>query len=500
MTSKRWGAAVALLITSSLSVAVPYAPSAEARPQPKNTFGAQCWLQSQSGLFRAWWDESGERALAGADQIASASDGNCSTVPDSVTLVLNELDATLAQLRKAGLPMPKTDRGVQRLTRGCQVTRPCSPVSDDGSPAYDVLLDGRESGHLGAVNCYAISGPRASSYRTLVKMDLTSVPAAALNPDQLHSLRVTVAHELVHFGQCAVKDSRRGRNGTDIDGEWAEAIPNAIAFTTVGGAVWDLEACRGPETEAWRHTRLLSTSQYFDDPQHNTSTFSRDLGYQQWDFWNHLLGQRPLPAYLDLLTEVSRSRTGPPGRRLETAVRKRYSDAQLRDAILAWMSDYYFGGSMTSSTGLPLDWELGYLAHNQDGVDKYVDIDLQPQPGSTVSGSVTLPPLSCTKALASWPVGSGNLSVSVSGGPAVGLVAGADVAPGRPPTAPCGVARYATSATPRVVFPVSDNRVSASRPCGVSDNAQFEQPIAMWLLLANGSSKSVTVEVTATAS
>ena len=464
----------ATLVAATLSALVATAfvtPPASAASTSKNTFDAPCFYDSPAGTSRLWWTESrGPSALAGGGAGGAATDANCATVPLSVPWVAQQLDEIIAAYRAAGLPVAPSDKGIQLFNHS---------ASDDGSAALDVFLDGTpndfRAAELGCTTFWRSRG-RVRTFRTVGKMHVFNAPALVPQGRDAQDFRQMLGHELVHSAQCAVTNQRRLLSGVSVQGPWIEAIPTAFSQSLVGGD-WSIGPC-DPKT------RLLSTQEA-----------DVDAGYDQWPFWNALLGPPSGAAYVGLMRDgisVPLSKAGP---QLVSAVRRRFTDAQLSRALLAWVTSGYFGGTLTSASGAPITWDINSLTGNDTFIvdDPALIGELAPPAGGSAQRSVTLAPLTCAALLVPWPDGAQTVSVGATGAPAGVLsdvmAAGLDVAPGSGPTGPCGVEG------PRTAVPLSGNQFVAARPC-TSDNGVPK----MWVLMVNGGSKPLTLNVTASAS
>ncbi len=199
-------AAVAVVVLTVLSgqQAGASAPSAGSFPQPN------CSHDSPSGKVRIWWTEKIRQGVLTGDDTGVASDGRCSTVPESVPWMATQVEEVIRGFKAQGLPMPPSDKGIQRVSQGRY------DVSDDGSGAYDVFVSGQDHGQCteigtdGITKCtsyYAFRGG-AWKYRTVSKMVVFGFPAEVPDADRAQFTRGVVAHELVHASQCSLSQPR----------------------------------------------------------------------------------------------------------------------------------------------------------------------------------------------------------------------------------------------------------------------------------------------------
>ena len=142
----------------------------------------------------------------------------------------------MREFTATGLPLPKSDRGIQRVDQR---------LSDNGSSATDVYLDGSSNDYSGgSAQCAGVQYYQAGRwrYRTLANMQVSAVPTAVPSGGQASLLRQVLAHELAHSVQCAVTNAARKINGSSLSGPWIEAVPQALAMGRVGGS-WDVGRC-----------------------------------------------------------------------------------------------------------------------------------------------------------------------------------------------------------------------------------------------------------------
>jgi hypothetical protein len=450
--------------------------AAPSRPSP----AAQCHVESASGSVRMWWDEDRSRNVLAGEDGGVATDGRCSTVPASVPWMATQVETLMRDFAAMGLPLPKSDQGIQKIDRR---------LSDDGSAAYDVYLDGQSDRYsLATAQCVGVEYYQAGQwkYRTLAKMRVQGVPATVPDADSGARFRQVLAHELAHSTQCAVTNPRRKINGSSLSGPWIEAVPQAIAMGLVGGS-WDVGICG-------QDTRLLSSQ-------------GRDIdkGYGQWPFWQALLGGPSHSRYPALLREVISVPLAKAGPQLDRVLRARFTDAQISRALLAWASARYFGGTLPSASGNPITLpasslldSFGYLVDEATGSEtpQFTDPlmgEISPPPGGTATMAVTIAPLTCAALLVPWPSGAQTVTVGATGPPGGELgnvmAAGLDVAPGTPATARCG------TDGPRTIVPLTGNQFAATRPCDGRSLAP-----RMWVLMANGGTSPLKLTVSATAS
>jgi hypothetical protein len=451
--------------------------SAEAAAPARNTYGFQCSFESASGLTRIWWREDHPDQILTGDDGGAASDGKCATVPASVPWMADQIEAVMHAQRAAGLPMTKSDKGIQRIT---------SQLLDDGSGAFDVFLDGAEEYALASADCRSVTyyPGRSRAYRTMAKMYVNDVPATVPDGALAQRFRVVFAHELVHVAQCAVTNPKRAISASNLNGAWIEAVPQAMAMGLVGGE-WQPNACSA-------EAHVLSASS--DD--------DRD-GYGQWPFWYSLLKAPNASTYVGMLRDVIRAPVSKAGAQLARVVRARFSDAQLSQALLGWSSAVFLGDTLPSASGIPITWTPQDLDRFMVfSVDEATGVEtpqyespivgrLTPPAGGSAQVPVTLPPMTCAGLLVPWPDGAETLSVGAAGAPggelANVMTAGLDVAPGTPSSSPC------RTDGARTVVPLSGGQFVATRPC-VGNRAP-----EMWVLMANGGRSPLTMTVTATA-
>ena len=456
----------------ALVVAVGLAPTTSAAiSTAKNSFGAQCFFDSPSRSARVWWTETRtQSALTGGGAGGAATDGTCATVPLSVPWVAQQLDDIIRAYRAAGLPVAPSDKGIQRFAPG---------ASDDGSAALDVYLDGTgndvRAAELGCTTFWRLRG-RVKTFRTVGKMHVFNSSSLVPEGRDAQDFRQMLAHELVHSAQCAVTDTRRLIAGISVQGPWVEAIPTAFSQSLVGGD-WSMGSCD-------QSTRLVST--------HEGDV---EGGYDQWPFWYSLLAPPSGSSYVALLRDVITVPVAKAGPQLVSAIHRHFTDVQLSRALLAWVTKSYFGGTLTSASGVPITWDINSLTGNDTFIvdDPALLGELAPPAGGTAQRAVTLAPMTCAALLVPWPDGAQTVSVGATGAPG-GVVsdvmaAGLDVSPGSAPTGPCGVDG------PRTVLPLTGNQFVAARPC-TSENGVPK----MWVLMVNGGSKPLTLNVSATAS
>jgi hypothetical protein len=444
-------------------------------PQPN------CSYDSPSGKVRIWWTEKIRQGVLTGDDTGVASDGRCSTVPESVPWMADQVEGIMRGFKAQKVPMPPSDKGIQRLSQGRY------DVSDDGSGAYDVFVSGQtmgteEVGTSGITKCtgYYVFRGGAWRYRTVSKMVVFRFPAGVPDADRGQYLRGVVAHELVHASQCSIAIPARRINGTETPGPWTEAVPNALAAGLVGGR-FPMNTC-GPRTQPVP----LNGDPDIDE-------------YGDWPFWYSLLGAPSGSAYTALLRERLRypqTTEFNEDPRLARLIRKRFTDQQLTKALLTWATRSYFGGTLPSASGVPITWGLSDL----DAASVGPSGTLTPAAGGSASTIVRIKPLTCAGMLVDWPEGAQTLSVGATGAPggdlASVMAAGLDVAPGSPPTVYCASNLFAPLPliTERTVVPLVGGQFTATRPCTNDD-----RPPQMWVLMANGGSTPLTLTVTATA-
>ena len=91
--------------------------------------------------MRIWWDEDRPDTVLQGEDGGAASDGRCADGARVLPWMASQLEALMREFTAAGLPLPKSDRGIQRVDQR---------LSDNGSGAYDVYLDGSSNDYSGA--------------------------------------------------------------------------------------------------------------------------------------------------------------------------------------------------------------------------------------------------------------------------------------------------------------------------------------------------------------
>ena len=397
---------------------------AEAAAATRNTFGFQCSYESPPGKVRIWWTENRARNVLVGGAGGVASDGKCSTVPESVPWMAVQVEEVIRLHKANGLPMPPSDKGVQRLAQGRY------GVLDDGSGAFDVFLDGGSDDNISAfAQCRGYAYPRRGTWKfgAIAKMYMYDMPASIPDATRTRGIHSNLAHEFVHVAQCAVTNPPRLSTASDLQGPWVEAVPDALAASLIGG--------RRSTDPCTKEAKLLSP---------NGGLASQ--GYGQWPFWYSLLEAPSAITYTALLRDVMRAPVKQAGPQLARAIRKRFTDKQISQALLTWANSSYFGV-----------------------------------------------PLPCAALLVPWPDGAQNLTVSATGAPSGDLAdvvtVALDVPPGSPATAPCGA--YGE----RTVVPLTGNQFTATRPC-----LAWKAAPEMWVVMVNGGTAPLKLTVTATSS
>ncbi|MBK9739275.1 MAG: hypothetical protein IPO93_07145 [Actinobacteria bacterium] len=373
------------------------------------------------------------------------------------------------RLHKAnGLPMPPSDKGVQRLAQGRY------GVLDDGSGAFDVFLDGGSDDNISAfAQCRGYAYPRRGTWKfgAIAKMYMYDMPASIPDATRTRGIHSNLAHEFVHVAQCAVTNPPRLSTASDLQGPWVEAVPDALAASLIGG--------RRSTDPCTKEAKLLSP---------NGGLASQ--GYGQWPFWYSLLEAPSAITYTALLRDVMRAPVKQAGPQLARAIRKRFTDKQISQALLTWANSSYFGVPLPSASGVPIST---YPVMVLGGEYEPLADSLTPPAGGSASAGVSIQPLTCAALLVPWPDGAQNLTVSATGAPSGDLAdvvtVALDVPPGSPATAPCGA--YGE----RTVVPLTGNQFTATRPC-----LAWKAAPEMWVVMVNGGTAPLKLTVTATSS